>query len=99
MVETYVKVGRILNDAGKVPIISSTNYFSEYQGGVMNGFPPARNAQDVARGMNPMGRTGFVPGGDPGADDGHAGCLHPEETWVTAMKAAGVSWVRFYEEY
>lgn len=47
MVDTYVKVGKILNAAGKTPIISSTNYFSEFEGGVMNGFPPAANASQA----------------------------------------------------
>ena len=37
VVGTYVEVGRLLNAAGKVPIISSSNYFQEYQGGVMIG--------------------------------------------------------------
>jgi hypothetical protein len=66
---------------------------------VMNGFPPAANASQVANGWNPMGRTGFMPGGSPGADDGKAGCVHSEEVWVKAMRDANVSWVRFYEEY
>ena len=51
----------------------------------MNGFPPAANASQVAQGFNPMGRTGYVPGADPGRDDGKAGCVHSEEVWAKAM--------------
>jgi hypothetical protein len=53
----YVAAGKILNAAGKTPIISSSNYFRDFEGGVMNGFPPAANASQVAQGYNPMGRT------------------------------------------
>jgi hypothetical protein len=38
MVDTYIKVGHILNAAGKVPIISSTNYFSDFEGGTRTTF-------------------------------------------------------------